>query len=420
MRIDKLTVKNFRGFAEQSFEFNKQFNILIGDNATGKTSILDALSIAMGSFLLGIKDVAGRHIRGEDVRYKFEKSGGQTFLRWQTPVEVIAEGKFDSNSIKWSRELNSTKGRTTTVNTKTIKNIADKLQREVENNQEVLLPLLCYYGTGRLWSQKKDTNKDDRLSREALAYTSALEHESDNAALFKWFAKNQIIQNEDKTINIQLQAVKNAMSKMLDGCDDVLYLKKYEGFVVKFSDGQEVLFSSLSDGQRSMLGLAADIAYRMALLNPHLKERICETNGIVLIDEIDLHLHPKWQREIVGKLKAAFPNIQFFATTHSPQIIGEAKPEYLRMLSRDDNGEIQITTPKQSLGLDSAEILEEIMGGVPRRNKEVTNKLEEIDKLIDDEDFAQAKNEIELLKTKLNGSIPAIVKQEGLITMLED
>jgi len=420
MRIDKLTVKNFRGFAEQSFEFNKQFNILIGDNATGKTSILDALSIAMGSFLLGIKDVAGRHIRGEDVRYKFEKSGGQTFLRWQTPVEVIAEGKFDSNSIKWSRELNSTKGRTTTVNTKTIKNIADKLQREVENNQEVLLPLLCYYGTGRLWSQKKDTNKDDRLSREALAYTSALEHESDNAALFKWFAKNQIIQNEDKTINIQLQAVKNAMSKMLDGCDDVLYLKKYEGFVVKFSDGQEVLFSSLSDGQRSMLGLAADIAYRMALLNPHLKERICETNGIVLIDEIDLHLHPKWQREIVGKLKAAFPNIQFFATTHSPQIIGEAKPEYLRILSRDDNGEIQITTPKQSLGLDSAEILEEIMGGVPRRNKEVTNKLEEIDKLIDDEDFAQAKNEIELLKTKLNGSIPAIVKQEGLITMLED
>lgn len=420
MRIDKLTVKNFRGFAEQSFEFNKQFNILIGDNATGKTSILDALSIAMGSFLLGIKDVAGRHIRGEDVRYKFEKSGGQTFLRWQTPVEVIAEGKFDSNSIKWSRELNSTKGRTTTVNTKTIKNIADKLQREVENNQEVLLPLLCYYGTGRLWSQKKDTNKDNRLSREALAYTSALEHESDNAALFKWFAKNQIIQNEDKTINIQLQAVKNAMSKMLDGCDDVLYLKKYEGFVVKFSDGQEVLFSSLSDGQRSMLGLAADIAYRMALLNPHLKERICETNGIVLIDEIDLHLHPKWQREIVGKLKAAFPNIQFFATTHSPQIIGEAKPEYLRILSRDDNGEIQITTPKQSLGLDSAEILEEIMGGVPRRNKEVTNKLEEIDKLIDDEDFAQAKNEIELLKTKLNGSIPAIVKQEGLITMLED
>lgn len=420
MRIDKLTVKNFRGFAEQSFEFNKQFNILIGDNATGKTSILDALSIAMGSFLLGIKDVAGRHIRGEDVRYKFEKSGGQTFLRWQTPVEVIADGKFDSNSIKWSRELNSTKGRTTTVNTKTIKNIADKLQREVENNQEVLLPLLCYYGTGRLWSQKKDTNKDDRLSREALAYTSALEHESDNAALFKWFAKNQIIQNEDKTINIQLQAVKNAMSKMLDGCDDVLYLKKYEGFVVKFSDGQEVLFSSLSDGQRSMLGLAADIAYRMALLNPHLKERICETNGIVLIDEIDLHLHPKWQREIVGKLKAAFPNIQFFATTHSPQIIGEAKPEYLRILSRDDNGEIQITTPKQSLGLDSAEILEEIMGGVPRRNKEVTNKLEEIDKLIDDEDFAQAKNEIELLKTKLNGSIPAIVKQEGLITMLED
>lgn len=97
------------------------------------------------------------------------------------------------------------------------------------------------------------------------------------------------------------------------------------------------------------------------------------------------------KREIVGKLKAAFPNIQFFATTHSPQIIGEAKPEYLRMLSRDDNGEIQITTPKQSLGLDSAEILEEIMGGVPRRNKEVTNKLEEIDKLIDDEDFAQAK-----------------------------
>ncbi len=411
MRIDKLTVKNFRGFAEQSFEFNKQFNILIGDNATGKTSILDALSIAMGSFLLGIKDVSGRHIRGEDIRYIFSKEGGRTHKRWLTPVEVKTSGFVLGKNIEWSRELKSVKGRTTAIDAKAIKSLAEKAQEKIINSENEILPLLSYYGTSRLWIQKKDTEQDARLSREALAYLNALEHESDHKMFFKWFVKNQRIERQ-KGSNKQLLAVKKAMLGMIDDCEDIIFDEEHEELIVKFKNGEMYLFSSLSDGQRNLLGLAADVAYRMALLNPRLEDKICETNGIVLIDELDLHLHPKWQREIVGKLKAAFSNIQFFATTHSPFIVQSA----------DENELIDLNhTPHSGeyIGGSIEDVAENIMGvelpQISKRKQEMIDVAQHYYEALENPN----NQDIEELKLKLDEMMEPFADNPAYIAFLK-
>jgi len=132
------------------------------------------------------------------------------------------------------------------------------------------------------------------------------------------------------------QAIKNAMG----GVQDLLYDLEEEDVVVCFSSGETLPFRLLSEGVRNMLGMVADIAYRAAILNPHLAEKVCQsTPGIVLIDEIDLHLHPKWQRRVVDDLRRTFPQLQFIATTHSPFIVQSLRPGDLIDLEKKPSGE---------------------------------------------------------------------------------
>jgi hypothetical protein len=146
------------------------------------------------------------------------------------------------------------------------------------------------------------------------------------------------------------------------------------------------LFSNLSDGQRIMLTLIGDLVRRIVMLNPHLGDRaLLETPGVVLIDELDLHLHPKWQRRVIHDLKKTFPCLQFVATTHSPQLVGEALPEEIRIL---ENG--GVFRPKRSFGVDSSEILEEVMKS-SRRNIEIDGLLKDLSEFIDREDITRAR-----------------------------
>jgi hypothetical protein len=140
--------------------------------------------------------------------------------------------------------------------------------------------------------------------------------------------------------------------------------------------------------------------------------------GIVLIDEVELHLHPAWQRIILGKLCEIFPNCQFIVSTHSPQTVGEVSYQHIRILEKNEEDQLIARIPNQSLGLTSGEILEELMY-TSKRDEDISKKLDSIYTLIDDEKFTSAKDQISTLKTELNGSIPEIVRMEGLITMLE-
>jgi predicted ATP-binding protein involved in virulence len=162
-----------------------------------------------------------------------------------------------------------------------------------------------------------------------------------------------------------------------------------------------------------MLTLVGDLAKRSATLNPHLADAARDTPGIVMIDELDQHLHPKWQRRVIRDLKTTFPSLQFIATTHSPQLVGEVRPEEIRLL---DGGET--TTPPRSFGIDSSRVLEEVMGA-SSRDDSVGDLLKHLFRSIDDEDFNAARSLLAGAEAKLGSGDPEVTRARALMTFLE-
>lgn len=172
------------------------------------------------------------------------------------------------------------------------------------------------------------------------------------------------------------------------------------------------LFKHMSDGQRCMIGLIGDMVRRAVLLNPQLGDEILEkTAGVVLIDELDLHLHPTWQRRIIEDLRNTFPKVQFICTTHSPQLIGQAKADEIILLGADSEH------PPQSYGMDSNWILRHIMGS-DERDASVKEQLDDIFEYIEDNQFDEAENEIKALRAQIGKSsdLPDLQEAEALIT----
>ncbi len=192
------------------------------------------------------------------------------------------------------------------------------------------------------------------------------------------------------------------------------YDERYKDLVVDTKHYGPHLFKNLSDGQRIVLTLVGDLVRRAATLNPHLADRVIqETSGVVLIDELDLHLHPKWQRHVAQDLKNTFPNIQFIATTHSPQLIGETPTEEVIPLS---DGEA--TNPAQSFGMDSNWILQHVMG-VEDRDPSIKRRIDEIERLIGDLNLQAAKNKIVEIRSEI-GNHRDLVRFSAQIDRLGD
>ena len=187
--------------------------------------------------------------------------------------------------------------------------------------------------------------------------------------------------------------------------------------MIAIKDRVELLFSNISDGEKSITLLLADIARRLAIANPNLDNPL-EGTGIVLIDEIEMHLHPSWQRKVCKALKETFPNCQFIITTHSPQVLGELKTEEIWLLN-----DFNVYRPDSSYGLTSNEILDEIMDVIDddtslSRDSEIAKKLNEVSTLVELEKFNAAKKVIEEIEKITGGEIHEIVKYKTVIEMI--
>jgi predicted ATP-binding protein involved in virulence len=341
MRIDRIRIKNFKGFEDEEFELNPRLTVFIGDNASGKTSLLDALAVAAGSFLLGV-DVAkheARSIGRNEIRIK--TIDGQP--RPQLPVEIEVRGEVNGTYISegWRREVkNITKQtKTTIVDAKIIKQLATDMLGESRTNGGVTFPIIAYHGTGRLWAdheEKKIPFKRDGEGVE-MAYSRCLSPKSSSKEFLSWYKtyENEITKFGSPAEKTLIKTFNNCIMSMVPGNQwtDMTYSFKDEDLVGLFERDNKVeklFFGQLSDGYRNLIGMVADIAYRCIKLNPHLGENvISHTPGIVLIDDLDLHLHPNWQKRIVADLKNIFTSIQFVATTHSPFIVQSLKADEL-------------------------------------------------------------------------------------------
>ena len=328
MRIDRLKLLNFKGFSELDQRLNRRFTLIVGNNGAGKSSLLDALSVAFGSFLLGIPVADARHISQSEVREVEQDFDGTPEFNRTYPVVVGAEGRIvhpvsgEAKDVRWTRELGSEKGRTTTKDARALSTIAGEAYEAVKVGTNPTLPLLSYYGTGRLWIEPRDVERKTRPSRFD-AYRNSHEPRVSPSDLLSWLHRERLKEFETDRSSPLLAAWRKAVEACFDELVEVAYSPSRERLEVRFTDRkQTIAYENLSHGQRNILCMVGDIAFKAIILNPHLGvEAVGAVQGIVLIDEIDLHLHPRWQREVVPALLQAFPKLQFVATTHSPFII---------------------------------------------------------------------------------------------------
>ena len=426
MYIKRLQLENFRCFEQLTIDFPKDYTVLMGGNGAGKSSILDAVAIAMSSFLAGC-GIQAANFHKTDVRfltYTYEKGGFNREAQY--PVRISAQAETENQEcIAWTRALNSERGRTTVGEARPIMNHADALCQRVKKNLPVTLPFLAYYGTGRLWLPKR--TKKDAVMRGVPSrlhgYVDALDAATNEKLMLQWFQRTALMEVQ-KGISLPIfQAVKRTMEKLYAEMDDtaeavqVFYDFNEWEIEIRVTDkaGANVSLPLryFSDGIKAMLSMTADIAYRMVTLNPQLGgEAIAETPGIVLIDEIDMHLHPSWQRKILTALRKSFPKIQFIVTTHAPAVLANAENEHIMIFS---HGKV-VSSEKYTYGRDVTAILRDVMH-TEVRPKEVVEKKALFYEVLEKGEFSRAEELLADLEKVLGAQDEDILRMQVMLDM---
>lgn len=412
MQISRLTLANFRCFELLELNLSPEFTLLLGDNGAGKTAVLEGLAIALGAFVGEIRAGPARNIReDEDARRVVFELGGVPTLQTQWPVRVEATGILLAKPLSWARELNRPGGRTTTKETTRLRTRAHSAALSVQQGKPVDLPILAYYGTQRLWVMRKATDAKRGVGSRLDGYIDCLSPASNVRLMAEWMYQQTMADIQAGTQSPQLAALERSVCLCLNDVVKFWFDIRYQETHLQFSDGRIAPLSLLSDGYRNVVSLVADLAWRAATLNPqHGAEAGIRAIGIVLIDEIDLHLHPAWQRRIVPDLRRAFPGLQFVGSTHSPQVVASVQRNAVRQLA--DGVAYEQQAPVE--GRDSNSLLEDIFG-VPSRPPWATVRLARIFEHIDQDELDAARAELAALEPFLGANDPDLTRARWML-----
>ena len=440
MQLQKLSLTNFRAFKQAEFEFKPGMNLIVGINGAGKSTVLDAIRIIFSNvspkltsskispLYFEIKDIAV----GQSslfARMEFKTNGKNFACDTSKPREQFSSGtRRRIADEEFSYQIDSKARRR--IRRETLKGFDQldtfDLKPNIENAPKDLTgkddqSLVIYFSPLRSVTAERAPSKSASAGGVVAAFAEAFsERQWRWREIGEWWLVQEELSVEKPEKRKHLNVLSKVASFFIENCKNLrVEIEKPEvkldkdGNIVPQDDELRMLIDKgkvaldvrqLSDGERGMLSFAY----------PDLENPLRKGKAIVLIDELDLHLHPSWQRDIVAKLTKTFPNCQFIATTHSPQIVGEVLPESIYLLESD----IPPYRPEQSLGMDTNWILQVLMG-TKSRNELVQNKLDEISDLIEKQKYKKAQLEIDRLrKAGLSGDAELLKLQTRLERVL--
>ncbi len=334
MKLNKIHIHNFKCYDDLTIEdLHPRMNILIGNNGTGKSSLLEAIRVLIGSIYLKYDKYENKitvpGITDDDVRLQYVNKSLEPIL----PCYVYAEAdvdRFDKSrtesnigkTISWKRNVETKGGRTQYKEAKEILEHSKDIQQAVREGMLCDIPLIAFFSTDRYKKERKDTDVKASGSR-MQGYFNALDTTTNIKFFLDLFYTETLDEMQNESESELLQAVYAAVKECLH-CNSLKCLLKQKELMVGYENESPLPFHMLSDGVRSTLAMVMELAFRCYLLNPHLGvEAPKHTKGVVLIDEVDLHLHPSWQTHILNDMRRAFPQLQFIVTTHAPLVISQ-------------------------------------------------------------------------------------------------
>ena len=434
MRVTHLRLANVRAIEEAEFHFRPGFNLVAGVNGVGKTTVLDALRICSSRILPSITESRARS-KSFEIR---DLRGGFPFLEAELTF-AIDNSEFRFMRREWREAIatddvkNLENLRREILNSDRLRDRPRNLLRELDRSLDsshsdlflpskaklvsaargtAVAPNCMFFGTNRSVASDSKT-KARTIGGRSTAYAEGLDPRPLYVRQFAdWLRAQEVLGNENAAARRHLHVLQRAVGTFLEDYDKLRPDEETSGALTIDRGGTSLEIAQLSDGERGVLALILDIARRLTQANPELEDPLSDGQAIVLIDEIELHLHPAWQRRIVGHLEKTFPNCQFIATTHSPQVVGEVEHDQIHILA---HGEVY--SPTHSYGVDSSRVLEEVMDADPR-TEEVKELLSEISRKIGDDRYDDARNLLADLSGRLGEDDPEVIRIRTLLDFM--
>ena len=365
MKLKRLTLTNFRIFEQATFDFQPGMNLLVGINGVGKSSVLDALRMLLSHALQEFTAFRGRGRSFDIDDITIGRDNLITELHFESDGFSASQliRKQQEEHIPIKKQEGQVRGQTYDIGENSRFTVHEgHISKDIKTASEQ--PLAVYFSTRRSLPIMRGPSRRSSAGGQTAAFAEALLRRYLRLREFaEWWLAQEVLsqENADPIATRQLEILTNAVTRFLESYTNLRAVDEPETTLLLDKESITLDVRQLSDGERGILALVFDLARRLSLANPELDDPLRDGKAVVLIDELDLHLHPRWQRTVVEKLTKTFPNCQFIATTHSPFIIQSLKPGQLINLESENSSEEYVNK--------SVEDIAEFIMGTPMPQK---------------------------------------------------